>query len=144
MIRQKEIGPGVAAPSPKSEVSSSASFSAIIHHLAEKAKVEGFDSARVDRAVGLLLHPTVHERCWIWDLDYQTLNLRNGDGSTWYRVNGSCQCGDYQYRTIWCKHRLARKLLIEAEEVMETEAKSERDTALLVDYGRGRSKMWKV
>jgi len=136
------------------ETGPSTSFARMIHRLAELSSgIPGVEQGRLQRAVELILHPDVHERCWMWDKTdgYQTLHIRGSRGQ-WHRVNGACTCRDYQVRGGFCKHRLARKLLLAAEVLMEREAGAhdtparghhDRDTALPVQFGRGKSKMWK-
>ena len=146
--------PAVAAASFPSEADRIVTFGEMIHYFAERGKSNGLDVGRIDRAVELLMHPGIHERCWVWSKDdgYQTLNLRSqSDPSKWYRVNGACECIDYRRHGNgwWCKHRIARALLVRVEEYLGAQAdrgseKEERDTALLVDWGHGRFKMFKA
>ena len=74
----------------------------------------------MDRAVELVLHPDIHTVCWVWSkADPLTLNVRSqSDPERWYRVNGQCECVDYQQHGNWCKHRIARALIIRAEELL--------------------------
>lgn len=150
---QEERKPAAATAGFPDELGRLALFSEIVAHFAERAKSNGLDTSRVDRAIELVLHPEIHERCWAWDKSdgCETLNLRSqSDPGRWYRVNGACECTDYQrHGNGWfCKHRLARALIIRAEEYLGALAdrgseREERETALPVDWGRGRSKLFK-
>ena len=66
--------------------------------------------ARVNRALGI-----VQKQQWQELGDpVHTYAITSSDGQDVYHVNGTCECKDYQYRTIWCKHRIARALIIRA------------------------------
>jgi len=121
-VTTRERARRVIAAEPSSEANRLASFGDIIAHFAAQAKDAGMDPGRVDRAVALVLHPDVHESCWHWSpLDgYRTLILRSqSEPDIWYHVNGECQCMDYQLHRGWCKHRIARALIMRAEEWLE-------------------------
>ena len=83
-------------------------------------------SERAERAAGIVLQ---HGYTWGWSGDeHDTLivgKLDKGEVSAVYNVNGSCNCPDYTERAPevnghrWCKHRIARAMLLKLEEERE-------------------------
>lgn len=67
----------------------------------------GVDAKRLNRAFGIAQSKRI---AWAGD-EHGTLNVKSSDGEKLYRVNGQCQCGDYEHHTHVCKHRLARRLI---------------------------------
>ena len=72
------------------------------------------DRARANRALGI-----VQKGKWFELGDYErTFAIQSSeDANTYYNVNGTCECKDYQYRTLWCKHRLARAMILYCEKL---------------------------
>jgi len=66
------------------------------------------DRQRVNRALGII------QKCQWLELtdEAHTFIMQSADGTTAYHVNGTCDCPDYQYRTLWCKHRIARAMIL--------------------------------
>jgi hypothetical protein len=42
------------------------------------------------------------------------------DGGIYFIQKGHCNCPDAEYRSPWCKHTIARAIIIRARELMET------------------------
>ncbi len=72
------------------------------------------DRARANRALGIVQKAQWFE---LGDEERTFAIQASQDENTYYNVNGSCDCKDYQYRTIWCKHRLARALILYCQQL---------------------------
>lgn len=64
-----------------------------------------FDTKRVDRALGILKSGKLQEKA----MEYRT-TLK------------TCDCPDWQYRTIHCKHRIAYMIDMKHDQIMQEEA----------------------
>lgn len=72
------------------------------------------DRARANRALGIVQKGQYFE---LGD-EERTLAIQSSeDVNTYYNVNGRCDCKDFQYRTLWCKHRLARAIILYCEKL---------------------------
>jgi len=72
------------------------------------------DRARANRALGIV------QRAQWFELgdEQRTFAIQSSeDMSVYYNVNGRCDCKDYQYRTLHCKHRLARAMILYCQEL---------------------------
>lgn len=67
------------------------------------------DRARANRALGIVQKGRYFE---LGD-KFNTYAIQSSeDENVYYNVNGTCECKDFQYRTLWCKHRLARAIIL--------------------------------
>ena len=92
-------------------------FSVILAHYAEKAK-SAFPKAngRVERALEIVLDA----RNVIELDDYTTFLIHSQNGGGWYTVNAQgCGCKDHQFGNF-CKHQIARWLVIKAQQAEGT------------------------
>ena len=63
-----------------------------------------FDDKRVDKALGILMSGKLQDK-----VDQYNTTIK------------TCECPDWQYRTIHCKHRIAVMIDIKHDQIMEEE-----------------------
>ena len=67
------------------------------------------DRARANRALGIVQRGQYFE---LGDEERTFAIQSSEDENVSYNVNGRCECKDYRYRTLYCKHRLARFIIM--------------------------------
>jgi len=118
MMQTMKRAPTADTAGAQTNETSGASFKAIVHHLAEIAKIKGDNAERIDRAVAIIEADAPNRPTWAWAMDRRAMWVSSQNGSASYRVDGSCPCPDHKYRGLRCKHLIARDLIAAAEAIV--------------------------
>lgn len=81
------------------------------------AKLDPSLHNRVEMATAICLHGAIQ-------IDAEgTCHVLSSDKTTWYRVNGTCDCEAQQYHAsgYQCKHLYAKRLALKAQELCATQ-----------------------
>jgi hypothetical protein len=88
-----------------------------------RARRAGLDRGRVNRALGLIQSGKIK-------LLADGSAAGGCNGTTYLVTSQGCTCPDATYRGIWCKHRVARGILVRMNELQPAPAPAASDAVL--------------